>query len=81
MKKVFAEIGIGNKTFLSTEIEDGSNEFRISQFILPKKIKGYYFRLWVFRRVIIFSTNEGIKLQKKTNNNFKILFGVSGISE
>lgn len=81
MKKVFAEIGIGNKTFLSTEIEEGLGESRIPQFILPKKIEGYYLRFWVFRRVIIFSTNEGVKLQKKTGNHFKILFGISGISE
>lgn len=81
MKKVFAEIGIGNKTFLSTEIEEGPSEFRIPQFVLPKKIEGYYVRLWIFRCVIIFSTNEGIKLQKKTSNHLKILFGISGTSE
>lgn len=81
MKKVFAEIGIGNKTFLSTEIEEGRAEYRIPKFILAKKVEGYYFRLWIFRRVIIFSTNEGIKLQKKTGNHFKILLGISDISE
>lgn len=81
MKKIFAEIGVGNKTFLSTEIEEGSNELRIPKLILPKKIEGYYLRLWIFRRVIIFSTNEVIKLQKKTSSHLKILFGISGTSE
>lgn len=81
MKKVFAEIGIGNKTFLSTEIEEGLVEARVPQFIWPKKVEGCYFRFWIFRRVIIFSTNEGIKLQKKTNNDFKIFLGISDFSE
>lgn len=34
MKRIFAEIGFGNETFLSTEIEEGENEYRIPEFIL-----------------------------------------------
>lgn len=56
MKKVFAEIGFGNDTFINTEIEneDGS-EYRVSKFIKPPKIVGYYLRFWIFKKVLIFS--------------------------
>ena len=43
MKKVFAEIGFGNNTFLSTEFEEGLEEYRVSSFILPKKLKDFIF--------------------------------------
>lgn len=78
MKKVFAEIGLGNNTFLSTEIEEKDNEYRIPKFIKPQKILDYYFRLWIFKTVLILSTNRGFKIMKKDRNKFKILFGVSG---
>jgi len=78
MKKYFAEIGLGNDTFLSTEIEEGDKEYRIPKFIKPRKINGYYLRFWIFKKVFIFSTNHGFEINKKDRNNLKILFGVSG---
>lgn len=78
MKKVFAEIGWGNNSFLSTEIEEGNNEYRIPKFVKPQKISGYYFRLWIFKTVFILSTNRGFEITKKNRNKLKILFGVSG---
>ena len=78
MKKVFAEIGFGNKTFLSTEFEEGQSEHRVGKFIIPKKINGIYFRLWLFKNVFILSTNQGFKINKKDKNKLKILFGISG---
>ena len=45
MKKIFAEIGFGNDTFLSTEIEEANNEYRIPKLILPKKIDGFYLKI------------------------------------
>lgn len=78
MKKVFAEIGFGNATFLSTEFEEGDNERRVNKFIVPKKINGIYFRLWLFKNVYIISTNNVFKIKKKERNKFKILFGISG---
>lgn len=78
MKKIFSEIGFGNKTFLSTEIEEGEKEYRIPAFIKPKKIKSFYFRIWVLKKVCILSTNHGFEIKNKTRNNFKILFGISG---
>jgi len=78
MKKSFAEIGLGNKTFLSTEIEEGDKEYRISSFVLPKKINEFYFRFWIFKKVFILSTSSGFKIKSKDKNNIKILFGVGG---
>lgn len=78
MKKVFAEIGFGNDTFLSTEIEEENNEYRIPKFVKPEKINGYYFRFWIFKKVFIFSTNHGFKIITKDKNKLKILFGISG---
>ena len=81
MKKVFAEIGFGNGSFFSTEFEEGVEECRVPKFILPKKIKGFYFRFWIFKKVFILSTNDGFKIQSKGGNKLKILFGVSGIDK
>lgn len=78
MAKVFAEMGIGNGSFFSTEIEEGESECRVPRFVWPEKIVGVYVRIWVGRRVFILSTKEGFVFQKKNRNNFKILLGVSG---
>ena len=78
MKKVFAEIGFGNDTFLSTEFEEEESEYRIPKFVLPNKIDGLYFRLWLFKNVFILSTNDGFKTKKKDRNKLKILFGICG---
>ena len=40
-EKVYAEIGIGNESFLSTEFEKGDKEHRVKRFIKPKKINEY----------------------------------------
>ena len=78
MKKVYSEIGFGNPNFLSTEIEEGNKESRVSKFILPKKIEGVYLRFWIFKKVFIISSKNGIVLQNRDKNKFKILFGVQG---
>jgi hypothetical protein len=54
-EKIFAEVGIGNQSFFSTEIEGRSKERRIRKFILPKKIRDFYIRVWISRKEIIFS--------------------------
>ncbi len=78
MKKVYAEIGFGNTTFLSTEFEDGDKEYRVPKFVFPTKIKSFYFRFWIFKKVFILSTNNGLVTQDKEKNKLKILFGISG---
>ena len=80
MKKVFPEIGFGNETFLSTEFEEGEYEYRVSKFILPEKIKGFYFRIWILKKVLIISTNNYFEIKKKDKNKLKIVFGVNGIN-
>lgn len=81
MKKVFAEIGFGNDTFFSTEVEEGDHEYRIPRFIKPPKVNGYYLRIWIFKKVFIFTTDEGFKIKSKDRNKLKVLFGISGESE
>lgn len=76
--KIFAEIGIGNETVLSTEFEEGDTEYRVGRFVIPPKIKSIYFRLWIGRRVYILSTNHGFEITYKDRKKFKLLFGVSG---
>lgn len=78
MEKIFAEIGFGNDTFLSTEIESDDKEYRIPKFIKPKIINGYYMRIWIFKTVLILSTNSGFEITKKDRNKLKILLGISG---
>ncbi|MEK7117430.1 MAG: DUF3977 family protein [Patescibacteria group bacterium] len=78
MKKIYAEIGFGNGTFLSTEIEEGDREYRIPKFIKPRKVSDYYLRFWIFKRVFIFSTKDGFKVTARDKNKLKILFGLGG---
>lgn len=80
MKKVFAEIGFGNDSFFSTEFEEGDTEYRVPKFILPGKVSSLYFRLWIFKKVLIFST-QGFKIKNKEKNKLKVLFGISGESK
>mgnify|MGYP001568671748 CR=1 FL=1 len=79
MKKTYSEIGFGNNSFLSTEVEDGKNECRVSKFLIPKKILGIYFRVWILNKVVIVSSLEGIKLQRRDKSKFKLLFGIDGM--
>jgi hypothetical protein len=76
--KIFAEIGYGNSSFLSTEIEKGEQEKRVSRFVIPPKIEGIYFRFWVGKRVLVLSTKNGFSLKKKDRVKLKILFGIEG---
>lgn len=78
MQEVFAEMGFGNGTFFSTEIEEGGAENRVPKFIRPQKITGLYFRLWIGRKVLIISTRNGIEIETRDKKKFKILFGIRG---
>jgi hypothetical protein len=80
MKKfVFSEVGFGNKSFFSTEIEEGKNEIRIESFIWPKKVIGVYLRIWVGRSNFILSSCDGFVFKKKNRKKIKFLFGVQGV--
>ncbi len=76
--KVYAEVGIGNGTLFSTEFEEGENEYRLPKFVKPLNISGYYIRIWILKRVYVFSTNHGFEITQKDKTKFKFLFGISG---
>ncbi len=78
MKKTFAEIGFGNETFFSTEIEENDREYRIPRFIMPSNFYDLYFRFWIGKRSCVFSTKDGIKIKGKDRNKFELLFGIGG---
>ena len=77
--KIFSEIGYGNNTICNTELEKGKYEHRIPKFILPREIKGIYFRFWFLKTVYGISTNRGFIVTNKGTNKLKILFGIEGI--
>lgn len=82
--KVFIEYGfdIDNNKYLlgkSVEIETKNIEYRTKTHIKLKQIDGFYIRIWIFKLVVIISTFTPIfKLQHKTRNNIKVVFGISG---
>lgn len=78
MERIFAEVGFGNDTFISTEIENGDKEHRVPKFIKPRIIEECYLRIWIFKTVLILSTHSGLKVKKKDRNKIKILFGIGG---
>jgi len=78
MIKIFAEAGIGNKSFFSTEIEKGNLEHRVKGFIIPPKIKGFYIRVWLAKRVYAFSSNRFFNTTYKGRVKFKLIFGIEG---
>lgn len=79
MKK-FIEIGIGNKWIVRTELEhEDGTETEMKGIVKPFKLRSVYLRLWIRRRVLIIDTREGIKLQSKSKNKFKIIIGFYGV--
>ena len=76
--KIFAEIGVGNKHFLSTEIERGKFEHRLNKFIIPPTIEGVYIRVWLGKRVYAISSNRFFNTTYKGRVKFKLIFGIEG---
>jgi len=74
--KIFAEIGYGNSSFCSTEIEKGKFEHRVKGFLLPSKFEGLYLRVWIGKRVFALSSNRFFNMAKKDRVKFKFLFGI-----
>ncbi|MEN9405618.1 MAG: hypothetical protein RLY47_577 [Candidatus Parcubacteria bacterium] len=81
MKRVYAELGLGNGTLCSTEFEENDSETRVPSFIRPKVVDEYYIRIWIGKRVFIFSTKNGFKTYLKGKNKFKALVGLAGNEE
>lgn len=80
-EKVFTEIGYGNSSFVSSEIElpDG-REYRQAGLV-RMTIEGVYLRFWLGTRVFILSTREGLKMQIKDRSTIKLLFGIQGFKK
>ena len=73
--KIYSEIGYGNDTFVSSEIEyDDGTEVRVKGFLV-KSVTEVYFRLWVKKTVFIYSSREGFKTVFKSKNKFKLIIG------
>ena len=72
----YAEIGIGNDSFISTEIEKGEEEYRINSFFVSE-IRSFYLRMMIGHRIFIIDTKNGLVLQRKPYKKFKLLFGVT----
>ncbi|MNW59676.1 hypothetical protein D3C74_376060 [compost metagenome] len=77
--KKYIEIGIGNTWFIRTEMEqEDGTETEIKGIVRPFKLKSVYLRLWIRRIVLILDLREGVKVQTKSKNNFKIVLGFYG---
>ena len=76
--KIFAEAGVGNSTFFSTEIERKELEHRVKGFIIPPKIESFYIRVWIGKRVYAFSSNRFFNTTYKGRVKFKLIFGIEG---
>jgi hypothetical protein len=76
--QIFSEIGYGNDSFCSTEIEKGKYEHRIRGFVIPKNIEGIYLRIWIWKKVFVISSKNGFSLNSKDRVKIKFLFGFEG---
>jgi len=73
---IYTEIGFGNSSFVSTEIETNNNEYRIDRSYIGSKFISLYVRIWIKSLVVIIDTRDGIKIKHKPTKNFKILCGL-----
>lgn len=78
---IFTEIGLDFDNHkwglgVSTEMETAYSEIRKNGFS-KMKIREIYLRIWLFKRVFILSSKEGIKSNFKNRNNLKIVIGIS----
>ena len=73
----YIEIGIGNKNFISSEIESGQSEYRIKGTIKLNVIS-FYIRIQLIYKVIIFDTKDFLIVKRKNYKKFKLLFGIMG---
>ena len=74
--KYFAEVGYGNTNWISTEIENGSSEYRLNELVI-KKITSFYIRIWMGKRVLAIGMPFEFVVKSKMKSDFKIVFGIS----
>ena len=70
----YIEIGIGNKNFISSEIESGQSEYRIKGTIKLNVIS-FYIRIQLIYKVIM---KDFLIVKRKNYKKFKLLFGIKG---
>jgi len=70
----YYEIGFGNESLSSTEMED---ESRVRGFALDG-IESIYIRIWIWKSVFILDLFEGFKIGIKDEVKFKFLIGLRG---
>ncbi|MBJ8108239.1 DUF3977 family protein [Bacillus cereus group sp. N6] len=73
----YIEIGIGNRWFVRTEIEnkDGT-EFEERGIIKPIYLESLYVRIWFRKTCFIFDTKEGFKKVRKGRDEYKFIVGM-----
>lgn len=78
--RIFTEIGIGNDTFINTEVEytDGTEDRRPGFYNM--KLNDVYLRLWWGEATYIASFEKGFFKKPKTGRKkFKLLLGFGGL--
>ena len=74
----YSEVGIGNNSLFSTEIESNGLEYRVKGWIVGRVIS-WYVRIWIGNKVLILDSIEGIKIGNKERKLVKFLIGVKSI--
>jgi hypothetical protein len=72
---MYTEVGWGNSSFITTEVEGEKGEYRIKG-VLTGRFISLYLRIWVGRKVLILDSVEGVKIQDKSRDAFKVLVGI-----
>jgi hypothetical protein len=77
--RAYREIGYGNATFVSTEIEyaDGA-EVRRQGCVPFYNITEIYLRVWIGKTVYALSSRHGWNIRTRPRKALKILFGIGG---
>jgi hypothetical protein len=72
---LYSEIGIGNGSLVSTEIERKKDEVRVNGWMMGV-FRSIYLRLWLGKTVIVIDSVDGLKVTKKSRRKVKILLGI-----
>ncbi len=62
----------------STEIEYPDGTERRTREKIKCVHQTYYCRIWIGKRVFVFSRKDKLEVVEKKRNNFKIVFGIHG---
>lgn len=76
--KIFTEFGIGNASFINTEVEIGDRERRVRGCI-RMRLRAVYGRVWIGQKVYLVSTNKGFQIIQKNRKTFKLILGFEGV--